>query len=92
MKQIINWYKQSNKWLHCLLGIGMLLVNISISMFINISFIDSFIISFINSYITMLVLEIKDVQHKCKFDWNDVLAGMTIYIIISVIILISLWV
>ena len=59
MKKFINWFKQSNRWKHLLLGI---LIGIGSNSWYCTLYIGAGVSG---------ALEFKDKQHGCKWDWID---------------------
>ena len=59
MRKIINWFKDSHRWQHLLLGIlvGLGTNSLYCSLYCGAGIAGA--------------LEFKDVQHKCKWDWID---------------------
>lgn len=59
MKKLINWFKQSNRYKHLLVGIliGTLFKDISYAILIGV--------------IVATAFELKDKQHNCVWDWVD---------------------
>lgn len=75
MKKIINFLKESNRWLHLIggalaaLGVAFLslMILIAFGAIIAIPLIAIQAVSFI-----AVALEVKDVQAGSKFDWTDI--------------------
>ena len=75
MKKIINFLKESNRWLHLIGGALAALAVAFLSLMILIAFGAIIAIPLIAiqavSFIAV-ALEVKDVQAGSKFDWTDI--------------------
>ena len=87
MKKIINFLKESNRWLHLIGGALAALAVALLSLMILVTFGTTIAIPLIAILAVSLIavaLEIKDVQCGGKFDWTD----LAVTIIGAILILI----
>ena len=89
MKKIINFLKESNRWLHLIGGALAALGVAFLSLMILVTFGATIAIPLIAILAVSLIavaLEIKDVQGGGKFDWTD----LSVTIIGAILILIPI--
>ena len=89
-EKIVNWYKESNRYIHCNAG-GVELVLLFISgLLFGMTIVQCALVSTISVAVTMVAVELKDKQQGGKFDVMDIVSGMIYPIIIDVLIFIML--
>ena len=75
MKKIINFLKESNRWLHLIVGALAALAVAFLSLMILVAFgaiITIPLIAIQSVSFIAVALEMKDVQGGGKFDWTDI--------------------
>lgn len=94
MNKLINWFKQSNRYKHSIVGILITAIYITL---LGILFNDTTItskisicsISIFSAFTHMCAVEYKDIQYGSKFDWNDILAGIIPPTVITILTFIT---
>lgn len=85
MKLLINWFKESNHDKHALAGLGILIVYFILGIILSLNFNQTLLISNVSILACMITAEYKDKLHRCKFDWEDILAGMIFPLVLDII-------
>lgn len=90
MNKLINWFKQSNRYKHLILGLqittfyilllGLLFNNEELSTKIEIVSVAN-----LSNFTHMCAVEYKDKLAGNKFDWNDIIAGTVPVLLISIL-------
>lgn len=86
IKKILNWFKESNRYKHALAGVLIFIVMIVVNNFVGINTITNLFNSTLVVIISMLSVEYKDSLCGNKFDWYDIIAGVSLVIIVDIIV------
>lgn len=85
-EKIKSFYGESNRLYHALGGFATtFIVMVAVCVWNVSAFIGAFVAT-VSTLTTMVSLEVKDKDAGGKFDWKDILAGMTFPIILWIIL------
>ena len=90
MRKIIEWYKKSNRYKHAWVGCIILAVFLLMGGVVTVSWLANLTLATAAVSVAMVAAEFKDREHGSAFDWCDILAGMTLPVLVWVCSLIVL--
>lgn len=79
MKKIINWFKQSNRYKHLIYTALVCTPILVLPNYINVIYV---------AFLIGACLEFKDKKQVGIWDWNDLLSGVIIPVLISIVYII----
>lgn len=87
IKKVVAWYATSNRGKHAKAG-GIIFACMTIlGLFCGTAIIGSIVIATASVWIAMASVEYKDKLCGNKFDWLDIVAGMTVPVVIDIVLL-----